>query len=221
MDVKAPSTLGHRVPTVHRTHHWCYSAAAGSSLSHGQGASSILPTAYPKRVWNITPVQPGLQKTSPLCLNPPLPATRHPCSGPCAHHACRRHSPCSGLHRCRKAPPLQQLSRGFQPYLPFLAPQRPTPLTDIAAWRFHFENGQPSKQLAGYWLELSLAACTFCSFQLLASGDREHPSFTLKQTPWCFQSSLSAHASLPYVCHVCMLHARAACSLRSTAVPQK
>lgn len=77
-----PTPLAHRGPMVHRTHHWCYSAAAGSSLSHGQGASSTLPTAYLKRVWNITPLQLGLQKTSPLCLNPPPAGHQAPLQRP-------------------------------------------------------------------------------------------------------------------------------------------
>lgn len=155
-----PPSLRTGGPMVHRTHHWCYSAAAGSSLSHGQGASSTLPTAYLKREWNITPLQLGLQKTSPLCLNPP-PAS-HQCT-PAAAPAPT--TPAEGTV------PAQVSTDAGRP-LPFSNSLRVSSLTaspgssethaltDIAAWRFHFENSQPSKQLAGYWL--GTLACCLC-----------------------------------------------------------
>ena len=115
-----------------------------------------------------------------VCRRPVLSAWTHLCRPPrtpaAALHPPRLQKVRSLLRspRMQEGPPLPQLSRGFQPYLPLLAPQRPTPVTDIAGWWFRFENSQPSEQLAGYRLELSLAACAFCSCQLLASGDLEH-----------------------------------------------
>lgn len=100
---------------------------------------------------------------------PPVPATTHPCSSPLHPPSLREARSLLRSPRMQEGPPLPQLSRDFQLYLPLLAPQRPTPVTDV-----HFENSQPSEQLAGYRLELSLTAYAFCSSQLLASGYLEH-----------------------------------------------
>lgn len=162
-----------------------------------------------------------------VCRRPVLSAWTHPCRPPRTPAAAPAPTkPAEGAVPAQvstdagRPSPSTTLS-GF-PALPASPGSSETHARDWRRWLTVPLQERPTFRTA---CRLPFRALAYCLclllFPALSLGVPWTLSLTLKQASCCLWPSLSGHVSLLYVCHICMLHVRGACSLRSTAALQK